>query len=32
MPFSEVPLGDIVKKRAGEIGLLEAIAAQGVIG
>ena len=32
MPFSEVPLGDIVKKRAGEIGLLEAIAAQGVVG
>ncbi|MGO8344990.1 beta-hydroxyacyl-ACP dehydratase, partial [Rhizobium ruizarguesonis] len=24
--------GDIVKKRAGEIGLIEAIAAQGVLG
>jgi 3-hydroxyacyl-[acyl-carrier-protein] dehydratase len=32
MPFSEVPLGDIVKKRAGEIGLMDAIAAQGVNG
>ncbi|MGO7457881.1 beta-hydroxyacyl-ACP dehydratase, partial [Rhizobium ruizarguesonis] len=32
MPFSEVPRGDIVKKRAGEIGFLEAIAAQGGIG
>jgi 3-hydroxyacyl-[acyl-carrier-protein] dehydratase len=32
MPFSEVPLGDIVKKRAGEIGLMDAITAQGVNG
>jgi 3-hydroxyacyl-[acyl-carrier-protein] dehydratase len=30
MPFSEVPLGDIVKKRASEVGLMDAIAAQGV--
>ncbi len=27
MPFSEVPLADIVRKRATEIGLMEAIAA-----
>ncbi|NML73692.1 beta-hydroxyacyl-ACP dehydratase [Rhizobium sp. S-51] len=27
MPFSEVPLADIVRKRATEIGLIEAIAA-----
>ncbi|MFN7010845.1 MAG: 3-hydroxyacyl-ACP dehydratase FabZ family protein [Allorhizobium sp.] len=27
MPFSEVPLGDIVRKRAEEIGLMDAIAA-----
>ena len=30
MPFSEIPLGDIVKKRASEVGLMDAIAAQGV--
>ncbi|ASW06888.1 3-hydroxyacyl-[acyl-carrier-protein] dehydratase [Rhizobium sp. ERR 922] len=29
MPFNEVPLGDIVRKRAGEVGLLDAIAANG---
>jgi 3-hydroxyacyl-[acyl-carrier-protein] dehydratase len=28
MPFSQVPLGDIVRKRAEEIGLMDAIAAQ----
>ncbi|WP_337266686.1 3-hydroxyacyl-ACP dehydratase FabZ family protein [Oryzifoliimicrobium ureilyticus] len=28
--FDEVPLGDIVRKRAGEVGLMDAIAAQGV--
>jgi 3-hydroxyacyl-[acyl-carrier-protein] dehydratase len=27
MPFSEVPLADIVRRRAEEVGLLEAIAA-----
>jgi 3-hydroxyacyl-[acyl-carrier-protein] dehydratase len=27
MPFNEVPLADIVRKRAGEVGLLDAIAA-----
>jgi 3-hydroxyacyl-[acyl-carrier-protein] dehydratase len=27
MPVNEVPLGDIVRKRAGEVGLLDAIAA-----
>ncbi|MEZ2127236.1 MULTISPECIES: 3-hydroxyacyl-ACP dehydratase FabZ family protein [unclassified Sinorhizobium] len=32
MPFNEVPLADIVRKRAGEVGLLEAIAAQEVHG
>ena len=26
MPFAEVPLADIVRKRAGEVGLVEAIA------
>ena len=31
MPFAEVPLADIVRKRAGEVGLVEAIAsARGV--
>jgi 3-hydroxyacyl-[acyl-carrier-protein] dehydratase len=30
VPFSEIPLGDIVKKRASEVGLMDAIAAQGV--
>lgn len=29
MPFSEIPLGDIVRKRAEEVGLMAAIAAQG---
>ena len=29
MPFNEVPLADIVRKRAGEVGLLDAIAAAG---
>lgn len=32
MPFNEVPLADIVRKRAGEVGLFEAIAAQEVHG
>jgi 3-hydroxyacyl-[acyl-carrier-protein] dehydratase len=32
VPFSEVPLGDIVRKRAGEVGLMDAIAAQGANG
>ena len=27
MPFAEVPLADIVRKRAGEVGLFEALAA-----
>jgi 3-hydroxyacyl-[acyl-carrier-protein] dehydratase len=27
MPFNEVPLADVVRKRAGEVGLLDAIAA-----
>jgi 3-hydroxyacyl-[acyl-carrier-protein] dehydratase len=27
MPFNEVPLAEIVRKRAGEVGLLDAIAA-----
>jgi len=29
MNFSEIPLGDIVRKRAEEVGLMAAIAAQG---
>lgn len=29
MPFSEVPLGDIVRKRAEELGLMDALAATG---
>ena len=32
MPFSEIPLGDIVIKRASEVGLMDAIARQGVKG
>jgi len=29
VPFNEVPLADIVRRRAGEVGLLDAIAANG---
>lgn len=29
MPFSEVPIGDLVKKRAEDVGLMRAIAAAG---
>jgi 3-hydroxyacyl-[acyl-carrier-protein] dehydratase len=32
MPFNEVPLADVVRKRAGEVGLFDAIATQEVHG
>lgn len=31
VPFSEIPLGDIVKQKAHDIGLLDAIAAQNAV-
>ena len=31
IPFNELPIGDLVRKRAGEVGLLDAIAASPVM-